>query len=142
MSRPLRTLRLPCAAALTAALLGACGGVPDRTEPVRLTIPQGASFQQVTDSLAARDVISNPLWFRVLGRIKGVDRKIGAGIYEFAPGATAEEVLQQLAEHRVAAQRFTVPEGRTLFEVAELADVLLWRLPYQVTDGRFLLRFR
>jgi UPF0755 protein len=75
----------------------------------------------VTDSLVARDVISNTLWFRLLGRMRGVDRRIGAGIYEFPPGATAEQVLDMLAEQRVAAQRFTVPEGRNMFEVAELA---------------------
>jgi UPF0755 protein len=101
--------------------VAACGGVPARDEAVRVTIPQGASFKQVTDSLAARGVIGNGLWFRLLGRARGVDRRIGAGVYEFAPGETVTEVLDALASHRVAAQRFTVPEGRSMFEVAELA---------------------
>lgn len=122
-SRVLRRVRrfTLAATAVTLTLL-ACGGVPAREETVRVTVPQGASFKQVTDSLAARGVIGNPLWFRVLGRIRGVDRKVGAGVYEFAPGETVDQVLAALASNRVAAQRFTVPEGRSMFEVAALAE--------------------
>ena len=110
------------AAALATVMLTACDSVPSRDQVARVTVPPGASFKQVTDSLAARNVIGNPLWFRVLGRVRGVDRKVGAGVYEFAPGETMSQVLDALAANRVAAQRFTVPEGRSMFEVAELAE--------------------
>lgn len=108
-------------AGVTLLALAACDSVPPRDAAVRVTVPQGASFKQVADSLAARQVIGSALWFRLLGRMRGVDRKVGAGVYQFEPGATMDQVLDALASGRVAAQRFTVPEGRSMFEVAELA---------------------
>lgn len=118
---PRRVRRATLAAGVILLALAACDGVPARDAAVRVTVPQGATFKQVADSLAARQVIGSAPWFRLLGRMRGVDRKVGAGVYEFAPGATMNEVLDALASGRVAAQRFTVPEGRSMFEVAELA---------------------
>ena len=119
---PIRSILRAFVATASALALAACDQVPDREELVRVTVPPGASFKQVTDSLTARRVVGNALWFRVLGRVRGVDRKVGAGVYEFPPGETMSEVLDALASNRVAAQRFTVPEGRSMFEVAELAE--------------------
>lgn len=102
------------------ALLAACGGSNAATE--RVTLPPGTSFPALTDSLSAHGVIGSPRWFRVLARVRGVDRSVQAGVYEFGPGLSAWEVLDILSRGKAAAQRFTVPEGLTVEELAVLAE--------------------
>ncbi|HUF34552.1 MAG TPA: endolytic transglycosylase MltG [Gemmatimonadales bacterium] len=107
----------PALAALL--MVAACTGTNPAAE--RVTLPPGTSFAALTDSLTAHGIIGSRRWFTLLARIRGVDRSVQAGTYEFAPGLSAGEVLDILSEGRAAAQRFTVPEGLTLHEVAALA---------------------
>jgi UPF0755 protein len=88
----------------------------------RVILPPGASFSAVTDSLAAHGVIANRRWFKLLARIRGVDRSVHAGVYEFPAGTSQWTVLGMLARGKKAALRFTVPEGLTIQEVAALAS--------------------
>ena len=104
------------ALAVTSAL--ACSS---SSKPARVILPPGASFAAVTDSLTAHRVITNPRWFKLLGRIRGVDRSVHAGVYEFPAGTSEWRVLGMLAKGKKAALRFTVPEGRTIQDVAALA---------------------
>lgn len=106
-------------ALLPAMILLACG--PGPTQPVRVKVPPGSSFEAVTDSLAAHGVIANRLWFKLLARVKGVDRSVQAGVYRFPPGTSTWAALGMLAAG-AATIRFTVPEGLTIFEVAALAN--------------------
>lgn len=92
------------------------------TEPERVLLPPGASFGQMTDSLVAHRIVGHRLWFKLLARIRGVDRTVRAGMYEFPPHLSAWAVLDRLATGQVAALRFTVPEGLTLYDVAALAE--------------------
>ncbi len=102
-----------------ALLLLACGTNPS---PERVTVPPGTSFSAVTDTLAAHGVVSNRVWFKLLARVRGADRSVRAGVYEFAPGLSAWKVLDILASGDEVATRFTVPEGLTIPEVAALAQ--------------------
>ena len=99
--------------------LTACSGANSDTE--RVTLPPGTPFGAVTDSLAAHGVVPNRLVFKILARVRGVDRAVQAGIYEFAPGLSPWEVLDILKRGKAAAQRLTVPEGLTIEEIASLA---------------------
>jgi UPF0755 protein len=89
---------------------------------VRVLIPSGASFAQAADSLVAHGVIHRRMSFVWLARLRGVDRAVQAGVYEFAPGTGAWDVLTALAEGRIVMNRFTVPEGLALVEIATLAQ--------------------
>ncbi|MGH7702193.1 MAG: endolytic transglycosylase MltG, partial [Gemmatimonadales bacterium] len=88
----------------------------------RITIPPGASFAQVTDSLEAHGVVTHRLWFKFVARVRGLEREVQAGVYEIPRGTGAWRVVSVLAEGRVTVTRFTVPEGLTLLELAELAQ--------------------
>jgi len=87
----------------------------------RVILPSGASFAAVTDSLKAHGVVTNPVWFKLMARVRGVDRSVHAGVYEFPAGTSPWKVLTMLAHGEKAALRFTVPEGLTIPEVASLA---------------------
>jgi UPF0755 protein len=104
--------------ALAALLLAACVA---RSGPVeRVTIPPRSSFSAVADSLARHQIIWSRLWFKLVGRVRGVDRSTKAGVYEFRRGTPTSVVLTALAEGRTATARLTVPEGLTIPEVAAL----------------------
>ncbi len=115
--------RAPGIIALSAAILVACTTPPPPGTPVeRVTIPAGAGFAEITDTLVARGVIGSPRWFRLLARLGGQDRQIQSGIYDLPRGARPRHVLQLLTSGGGVLTRITVPEGLTLAEVATLAQ--------------------
>jgi UPF0755 protein len=109
-------------AALTAFTVFTALACGSNKAPQRVTLPPGATFSAVTDSLHAHGVISSPVWFKFLARVRRLDRSVRAGIYEFSSGVSPWAVLDILAEGKAVALRFTVPEGLTILEVAHLAS--------------------
>jgi UPF0755 protein len=107
------------ALALCAALAGCAP--PAAGPPERVTVPPQASFRAVTDTLFARGLIRNKLVFRVVARVKGLDRSVKAGVYDLPRGATMTDLLARLASGRTASARFTAPEGLALPEIAAQA---------------------
>jgi UPF0755 protein len=109
------------APALPALLLlaTACAGTNNDTE--RVTLPPGATFGAVTDTLAAHGIIASRRVFRLLARVRRVDRSVRAGVYEFPPGTSPWTVLDVLARGAAVSLRLTVPEGLTIPELAALA---------------------
>jgi hypothetical protein len=66
-------------------------------------------------------VIAHPGWFKLMAKLRRVERSVHAGVYEFPAGTSPWTVLTMLAHGKKAALRFTVPEGLTIQEVAALA---------------------
>ena len=60
---------------LSVLSIAACG---TSEKPARVVLPQGASFSAVTDSLKAHGVIGSPRAFKLLARVRGVDRTVHA----------------------------------------------------------------
>jgi UPF0755 protein len=85
---------------------------------IRFTIPQGAGFRQVTDTLVARELVRYPLLFRVYARFRGDDGRVRAGPYAVAPGARWDALLDDLVAGRVETRPVTIPEGWTLRQIA------------------------
>jgi len=117
-----RTGALKLTSALSAlAAASALTACPSSAKPARVILPPGASFGAVTDSLAAHGVIAHPGWFKLMAKLRRVERSVHAGVYEFPAGTSPGTVLTMLAHGKKAALRFTVPEGLTIQEVAALA---------------------
>ncbi|MDZ4390116.1 MAG: endolytic transglycosylase MltG [Gemmatimonadales bacterium] len=105
-------------------LLAACG----TTSPggvVRIGVPPGASLGAVGDSLVARGILANRLWFTVRGRLRSVDRSLKAGIYEFTPGSTVDALLDRLVRGDAVSFNVTLPEGATIFDLARRTEAAL-----------------
>lgn len=117
MIRPARPATLP---ALLMAL-AACQAAP-RGPAERVVIPRGATFRQATDSLAARGLVRWRPWFLIVARVGQFDRAIRPGVYEFVPGTSALGILRDLRAGRFVAVRLTVPEGRTVADIASIAE--------------------
>lgn len=116
-----------------------CRGAPDGQEEAQdleFTVPPGASFQEVTDTLAARGLVGQPRLFRAFARMRGNDRSIRSGRYRVPGGIRWVPLLDRLVEGRVVTAPLTIPEGFTLRQIApriaELtemdADTVLERL--------------
>jgi UPF0755 protein len=104
------------------SILSVLSGCDSNSSTQRVTLPPGASFSAVTDSLHAHGVISSPIWFKLLARVRGLDRSVRAGIYQFSSGTSSWAVLDILAEGKAVSLRLTVPEGLTILELANLAS--------------------
>lgn len=106
---------------VVALVVMACG--PDANRPVeRITVPPGAGFATVRDTLAARQLIARPSWFTLVARVRGLDRALKAGVYDIRPGTSASAILAMLADGREAMEQLTIPEGLTLTDVAALVE--------------------
>ncbi len=86
--------------------------------PVAITVPDGATFSQVTDTLVARGLVGRPLFFRIYARVRGDDRSVRSGSYSFEVGTQWEALLDDLVVGRVQTIPMTVPEGFTLKQMA------------------------
>ena len=88
---------------------------------VYVDIPRGASARTIARLLAENGVVRSRVAFELLCRSRA-RRALQAGEYFFHRAVTAFDVFQTLAEGRVYQIMVTVPEGLTMFEIAELVE--------------------
>ncbi len=87
---------------------------------VRLVVPPGASAEAIARQLHALGLVRHPLVFRVLAQVRGKGAQLKAGEYALSGPLSLEGVLDVLARGEVARRDLTVPEGRSLEEIAAL----------------------
>ena len=95
----------------------------DRSLPAARTdvvITRGSTFSQVVGALQERHVLSHPLAFRILARLRHVDGDVKAGEYRFPAHQTSDQVLQRLVRGEQFAVWVTIPEGYTAHEIAKV----------------------
>ena len=106
-------------------LLAACGGGLGSGPAERVVIPNGVGLATAAESLAAHGLISSQSWFAILGRLGRYHRSIKPGMYDIPQGTSARAILGMLKRGDVVTFRFTVPEGLTITDVAQLAESAL-----------------
>ncbi len=107
--------------AVTGLVVACSASSSDATpgEVLEVTIPAGASFDVVADTLVARELVRYPGLFGLFARVRGNDREIRAGQYRVTRGTRWVPLLDQLVEGRVITLPLTIPEGFTIEQVAE-----------------------
>lgn len=93
---------------------------PGATSPMTFQVPPGSSSAQVSAELAAAGLVKNATAFRLYLRYRGLDGRLQAGEYQLSPSLTAAEVAMRLGSGKVTQITFTVPEGLTVVQVADL----------------------
>jgi UPF0755 protein len=88
--------------------------------PVRLVVPPGSSAEAIARQLHGLGLVRHPLVFRVLARRRGKGAQLKAGEYALSGPLSLEGILDALARGDVARRELTVPEGRSLDEIAVL----------------------
>jgi len=110
------------------AVIGCASPAAD-APTVIVTIPRGATFDAAVDSLVAHGVVTHPTTFHWYARLHGLPGSLKSGIYGFHADERWSELVDALKRGRGALTRWTVPEGLTLREIADLAQSQL-RVPH------------
>ena len=84
-------------------------------------IPRGASQRTISRLLAENGVVRSRIAFELLCRERG-RRTLQAGEYFFDHPATPYAVYDAIVNGRVFVKEFVVPEGFTMFDIANLAS--------------------
>jgi UPF0755 protein len=90
------------------------------SEGVYVDIPRGSSQRTISRLLAENGVVRSQLAFELLCRLKK-RRTLEAGEYFFDHPVTSFDVYDAIAAGRVFVKEFVVPEGFTMFDIADLA---------------------
>lgn len=93
-----------------------------RSRDVVVAVPVRTSASQVGKILKQGDLVRSSLMFTLYARWTGMDSLIKAGEYRLNNSLSTPELLRELVEGRLATQTFTVPEG---FTTAQIADLLV-----------------
>jgi UPF0755 protein len=89
----------------------AIAGCEPSGQPVRVVIPQGATFRAAADSLASARVIRSARLFRWYAALTHHDRAIKPGTYVLRPGTGWSTTLDALVEGNGLVHSLTIPEG-------------------------------
>jgi len=93
---------------------------PQLPFPVTVLIPQGATLRTSVHILVSEGVLVNGWVLSWWARLTGADRKIKSGEYEFTEPLSPLELLRRLTEGESLRFMVTIPEGKTVKEVAAL----------------------
>jgi UPF0755 protein len=90
--------------------------------PLRLLVAQGANAESIGHDLHALGLVVHPVVFRLLARSRGVSSQLKAGDYALLGPLSLEQILDKLVRGDVVRRPITVPEGRTMAEIADIAE--------------------
>jgi UPF0755 protein len=90
------------------------------SDGVYVDIPHGASQRSIARLLAENGVVRSRSAFELLCRLKK-RRTLEAGEYFFDRAVTPFAVYDAIANGRVFVKEFVIPEGFTMFDIADLA---------------------
>jgi UPF0755 protein len=98
--------------------------LPAGAEPVVVRLDPGTSWPQVSAQLVDLGVIDHPLYWEVWGRRHGLPGRVKAGTYALRGPLTVAKLAQQLGLGGPAGVVLTVPEGWTMYHVAQRVEAL------------------
>lgn len=88
---------------------------------VYVDVPRGASRRTIAGLLASQGIVRNRWAFEALSR-EQPRRTLQAGEYFFDHPETAFQVFDMLAEGRVYVRELVIPEGYSMFDIADLVE--------------------
>ena len=88
----------------------------------RVTVNAGASLRTVLAELARVRALRDPRMIEWYLRLHGERLRAQAGVYELEDGATARQILAQLATGRVVMSQVTIVEGWTFAQLRQALD--------------------
>lgn len=93
---------------------------PGAAEPVTVEIPPGTATSTVAQLLFNHRLVKEPLVFRYYARYRQLDGQLKPGEYQLSASMAPEQILQKLARGDVVIRTFTLPEGLTVTQIADL----------------------
>lgn len=87
-----------------------------------LSFEKGATPRRIAGELEAAGLITSARLFVFHARLHGEAERLKAGEYQFSDVMKPAEILRKLVTGEVYAQPFAVPEGYSMYQVAELLE--------------------
>lgn len=83
-------------------------------------VRSGSTSMQIAQGLEKEGLLKNAQAFILYNRLTGNINQLKAGHYLFNPAMSVQEITANLVEGKVATISFTIPEGYTLKQIAEV----------------------
>lgn len=87
-----------------------------------VSFPAGSGIKKLAAELEAGGIIRSSRHFILASRLRNQAHKLQAGYYRFNDSMTTGEILQKVVSGDVDFRRFTLPEGYSMYQAAELLD--------------------
>jgi UPF0755 protein len=81
---------------------------------------QRQSLKKIAATLEERKIVTSAGLFVFYARLRHDDARVKAGYYQFNDGMSPAEVLRRMVAGEVYVHRFTVPEGYSIYQIADL----------------------
>ena len=94
-------------------------GFPKEKE---IRIEEGASLQAVADILAENQLILNPIYFRILGKLTKNDLKVKPGVYALNTAMTPSDILELIVSGQILHAEVTLREGLTSKAISRILE--------------------
>jgi UPF0755 protein len=95
------------------------------TETKSIMVDQADQFRMVSSKLGKAGLIGNEYIFRAIAVVKGIDKNILPGRYDFKGKISAYDILIKLKMHDIATALLTIPEGATIYKIASILSKYL-----------------
>src|SRR6185369_16710314 len=83
---------------------------------------KGSSLRKFSDELEKGGVIGSSTLFMAYARVSGLAGKVKAGTYQFTDAMSPLQIFRKLESGDVYEKKFAVPEGYSIFQIAEMLD--------------------
>lgn len=87
-----------------------------------ISFPPGSSIRTLANELKDGGVIRSSWHFVLMTRLRGDSHRLQAGEYRFSDAMTPDEILRKIVSGEVDYRKFTLPEGYSIFQAAELLE--------------------
>ena len=115
----LSTLSSQLSALLLLTLLVSCQRSLPVTEPTRLVIPSGSSYEALTDSLDAHGLRPNKAVFNVTATLLRLPSRVHGGSYLIQPGTSTTALIRKISSGSQDPVRITINKHRTLPQLCQ-----------------------
>lgn len=91
-----------------------------------IIIPKGSGTRHIKSILVENGILSDDVRFLILAQISGSATKLRAGEYLIPPNLTPLEILKLIERGEVIYHKVTIPEGKTIKQIAEILEKENW----------------
>ena len=93
---------------------------PNQLAVYDLELVRGTKLSDLADTLVQRGIIRSQFHFKLVARLRGLDRRMQSGDYRLRGTMTAQQLLAKLVSGKVDSCKFTLPEGYSIYQAADL----------------------
>lgn len=95
-----------------------------KTQTIHIVFAPGSSLHHLVADLQQLGYLPHPRFFLLLAYVKGATSKLKTGEYQFDPGTTPGQLLDQMLAGKAIFHRFTIVEGWTFQQLINALNSL------------------